>query len=635
MPKAVIVVRALLMLALSGTLPAAAASWNSQDVNDIVSTALAPAGTGATGTMEVMALADLARTLLKAGNPGKAREVANAAALLLQNPATQPEAYTRESLIETLVLAGDPTAGRAVAMVDAPPPAATMAQARLATALAHAGDKAAALQVAKGITIPTLAPTAYLGLTLDMAHALPRIAKALAETGAADDALRLQAKPQPDLSRVEILANVAVALCDATPMRQRNTALGRKVATQAVETTRTALNTADPSIRFDLIEATAGAAAHCIGAKAARNFVAATAISKIQENAVLGVLVRGLATDNKPLAHALVPTPDPADIGELLDASDLLVKLDDHIGALALIKQAFSLASLAQSPGPGPAILRSADRFSLFSRLSGRMASLGEYDDALSVIQTIELENRLQFYVSITRSAIDRQDAPGVARMTAVAIDALKADMDGPDGALGHLYALTRELVMAGYQTEAKTALAELQAVPQTPTRRLDPYKTIVLQADMGDVAGAVAAANAQGPMTAPPSPMAALAVTTMMFDNAKTPPTQDEVAKALATAQKMMPAAVAGAHADTLVGIARDLALKGDTAQALEVESGLEGESNANIVAKRNSLLADIAKAQIKAADLHDALATSLRITDQRTRWQPLLSLAAFPVGR
>jgi hypothetical protein len=326
-----------------------------------------------------------------------------------------------------------------------------------------------------------------------------------------------------------------------------------------------------------------------------------------------------------------MPAPDPTDIGALLDAADLMVKMDDLPGALALAEQSFNLASLAKTPGQGPAVLHSVDGFSLLSRLSGLLASLGAYDEALETIQAIELRNRLQYYVSVTDRAVQRNDAVGVTRMTALAIAALKADMGGPNGAYGHLYDLTRRLAMAGYRADAQTACAELQTITPVPYEKLSPYKSIILRVDMGDVVGAVDAANALGAMTAKPSPMALMALTTMMFDNAEKPPTTEEVAKAMETAKKMMPAQVAGPRADSLIGIADELALMGNIPMALEIESSLEGETNENIVAKRDMALAVIAKAQIKAGDLHEALATSLKISAPMKRWEPLLQLASF----
>ncbi|TWB56594.1 hypothetical protein [Nitrospirillum viridazoti] len=635
MPSRTVVARALLALAISSASPTASAKspWTRQDVDGIVDMALTRNGTGARGATEMMALTDLAQALLKAGNRDKARAAAIAATRLLQVPAIQQEAYWRGKLIEILVLTGDSAAARALAMAEAPPPALAMAQGRLATALVQSGDKAAALQVAKGITIPALPSGTMAGLRLDVAHVLPPLAKALAEAGAPNEALRLLAKPQPDLSKVQLLSKVAVVLCSITSGQQATPSLGRKVAIQAVDTARTALVTADPFDRFDLIENAANAAASCFGAEAARNFVVAHASSKIQENAVLAALVRGLiVAGDRPLAHSLMPAPEPTDIGALMDAADLLVKMDDLPGALALAEQSFSLASLAKAPGQGPAILHTADRFSTLSHLSGLLASLGAYDEALETIQAIELRNRLQFYVSLTERAMRRNDDAGVTRLTANAIAALKADMDGPNGAYGHLYDLTRQLAKAGYKAETQTAYGELQAITPGPYQKLTPYKSIMLRVDMGDVMGAVDAANALGTMTAKPSPMALMALTTMMFDNAEKPPTTEEVAKAMETARKMMPAQVAGPRADSLIGIANELALLGNVPMALEIESSLEGETNENIVAKRDMTLVVIAKAQIKAGNLHDALTTSLRISAPARRWEPLLQLASFP---
>jgi hypothetical protein len=231
-----------------------------------------------------------------------------------------------------------------------------------------------------------------------------------------------------------------------------------------------------------------------------------------------------------------------------------------------------------------------------------------------------------------------KSDPAEVARLLPIAIEAFKMDST-PNHMLQlkALYDLTWALAVAGYRDEALKTFAELQAVtgktPSADQVRQSTLLATVLQADAGDVQGALVAANETGPMTEKPSDarIAALAVMNMGGGPGRRP-TAAEVEEALRYAAEALPL-VAGPKAETLSSIAVHMAAKGNVIAALQAAAVLETEPSNAITGAHDSALNAIADAQAKAGDLRGSFTTVLRIRQSTVRWSLLLKLAGSPI--
>jgi hypothetical protein len=156
-----------------------------------------------------------------------------------------------------------------------------------------------------------------------------------------------------------------------------------------------------------------------------------------------------------------------------------------------------------------------------------------------------------------------------------------------------------------------------------------------MLQADKGDIAGALEAADQAGAMVVKPDPLTIIMLAAMtMSQKREKPPTEAEVLEAIRQAEALMPL-VAGPKAQVLSDIAAHMAAKGDIAAALRAAAILEQEQNGAIKVVHDTAVNAIANAQIKAGDLRGALATALRIRQSDARWKLLLKLAGSPITR
>jgi hypothetical protein len=151
-----------------------------------------------------------------------------------------------------------------------------------------------------------------------------------------------------------------------------------------------------------------------------------------------------------------------------------------------------------------------------------------------------------------------------------------------------------------------------------------------VLQADGGDIAGALEAADRAGPMVTKPDRLAISMFAAMTLGNKR--PTEAEIMEAIRQAEMLMPL-VAGPKAEVLSDIAMHMAAKGDIAAALTAAAILEEEQNDVVNLAHDTAVQAIADAQIKAGDLRGAFATALRIRRSTSRRTPLLKLAASPI--
>jgi hypothetical protein len=233
------------------------------------------------------------------------------------------------------------------------------------------------------------------------------------------------------------------------------------------------------------------------------------------------------------------------------------------------------------------------DHFKILGEIFGILVDVGEYDQAVAVVQSEEPARKEALSVSAMERAIRRRDDATVARLAPVAIDAMMQSR----GSVLKLYWLTRSLAAAGYRDEARKAyqrLTDTFAPPYPPPRagegregaNVDPVMLAELQALMDDMPAALATAERAG-----------------------------------------LPPANPGRKARALQAITILAAGQGNIDGALQAEAKLEAEP-AN--ALRDRALLSIAAAQAKSGDLRGAYSTSLRIADPYGRIQSLLRLVA-----
>lgn len=252
---------------------------------------------------------------------------------------------------------------------------------------------------------------------------------------------------------------------------------------------------------------------------------------------------------------------------EYLEAAKLSAKQDDRSTARALAIKASTLAA-ADAPARGEPGGKWYDHLALLGRIFGVLNELGAYDEAIATIQANDPINRKQFYLRVVRAEIEAHDRSALARTLPITLNALKMPTPGVDQSPQFLFELTKTLAVAGYQNQARTAYDELIGLISTsapggrPT--LAEWKLAELKADMGDLPGALDAANKAGPMTAPPGPAQLAFMTAVQFDGATKPPTTNEISEATKRAKELLPARMAGPKANALSAIAIDLAAQG-----------------------------------------------------------------------
>ena len=266
------------------------------------------------------------------------------------------------------------------------------------------------------------------------------------------------------------------------------------------------------------------------------------------------------------------------------------------------------------------------------------LIELGAYDEAIAAAKAIDAKNQSQSYVYAVKAAARNADAASVARLLPVTFDALKTDPN-PDRAtqFRSLSDLTRTLAVAGYRDQALRAFAELQELmakepANSWTGQGVTSLAAVLQADKGDIAGALQAADQAGAVVAKPDRLTILMLAAMSMGNKR--PTQAEVMEAIRQAETLMPLA-AGPKAQVLSDIAAHMAAKGDIAGALRAAAILEEEQSDAIKAVHDSAMSAIANAQIMAGDLRGAFATAQRIRESWVRRTLLVKLAGLPINR
>ena len=234
----------------------------------------------------------------------------------------------------------------------------------------------------------------------------------------------------------------------------------------------------------------------------------------------------------------------------------------------------------------------------LLRRLTAVLSDVGEYETAMSLVLLEPPADQQAGYRFLMLHIIDARNRSGIHRvLPTVATLLATAPSSALEGATD-LADVIRRLALTGFVREARAANIALD-----PRRALlPPSQRLRLQADLGDVKGAVTAANNLGPLTERTSPMA--------------------------------DAPTSAPRADALAAIATDLAEAGRIQDAIAVAHLLDAPPPQAVASSRDFALAAIAEAQAKHGDVVGAGRTIALIYQPRVRSmsQQTLACASCP---
>jgi tetratricopeptide (TPR) repeat protein len=602
-------------------------SWTLHDLDKVAEAYIRASAGMPNKKSQASVLIDLVDPLIAAGDTQKAREVALKAASLLDPPLDPPnefkKPFLRAAVIEKLAQLNDVQDAEKLASVETAAVDHAFLLGKLGKGRAHAGDVNDALKAAKAIRFLSdgdNAPTAKLAAA--SANAIGEISIALGDIGASDKALLL-AKGLP--TRVHVIAETALVLCKADSARTYNPQRGREIAEQAETMAVAAVKAADtPAEKINLIVASGEGLAECMGAASVRTFTEVNLSPELRDRALRGISDQLARRGEITVARALLPTPDPADTEDLLGTAERLVKLGDRETARKMALHASVL------PGPVSKAGSAADMPRLI-RIFDILTELGAYDEAIAAVQPMDIQNRQQFYLGAVEAEIQKANIAAISKTLPIAIEIFKSQLSTDRQASNSLFELTKNLALAGYQDEALKILGALEESADSPYPIL-PWQAAELKADMGDLEGALAAADAAGPMTAKPSADQVAMLALLYAYAAKTPPTSPVPPDAIHQAETTL-GTVSGPRANALGAIASDMAAKGDIQAAFRAEAGLDADQSSVIAAVRDNAVASIERAQEKSGDLRGAFTTALRIRQPFVRTLTLLSLAKAPL--
>jgi hypothetical protein len=624
----------LLILACVVGIPAGAdqrgGPWTAHDSDTVADAAVATTSDDESKLNATSALMELTDALIRAGNLPKAKQVVEGAVANLGSSEPQ-NSYLRGQMVEKLILLGDARAAEALAAAAVTQSVKITLFGKFGVERARAGNIGDAQRAANTINSlprdPTIVPADA------SARALADISVALAESGALAEASKM-VMPLPDgLPKVQALSQVARVACKKDNSQTNAKRRGRTSLEQATGAARAAIAAADrPFLKINVAVAAGEAIASCNGPDGARSFIDETLAVELRDRAVGGLVDRLTQQNEFAAARLLLSSANPTDARGLVDKARRLMKLGDRAKATELAVTATrSVSDISSRPKPGGY----DDNVVQLGQIISLLIQVGAYDEAIAVAQGTSTDSRLQYYVSAVDAALRNSDAASVGRLLPVSL-ALKVDSSFNNGSqFRSLSDLTRMLAVAGYRDQALQRFAELQELmtKAPPNVRLGQGVTslaAVLQADGGDIAGALEAADRAGPMVTKPDRLAISMFAAMTLGNKR--PMEAEIMEAIRQAEMLMPL-VAGPKAEVLSDIAMHMAAKGDIAAALTAAAILEEEQNDVVNLAHDTAVQAIADAQIKAGDLRGAFATALRIRRSTSRRTPLLKLAASPI--
>jgi hypothetical protein len=560
--------------------PVSANAWTVADLNAAVD-AVVNAASRVDSRYRLRVLLDLAVALRNGAAPSRAPEILQSAAPAIAADPTRflsggfarPVVAGRD-VVEELAQFGEFQAAEALVGTAGQPTSRAVLLGRLGVGRAKAGDIAGAENAVAEIR--SLAMSDGASRSRIPESVIVRIGAALAMSGAPSAAVQLAGGLPDGSAKADVLAQSAIVFCDpkggpaADPMR------GRQLAGRAVEMARAAVRPAPITRQQRTMIAVASIAqARCDGPDGALAFVREL-LPPEQASLSLGLIADQLtAKGDFDLARAFTMASGLTDPKSLVDAAKRFLNQHDKDAARAAASQA---AEQIRAATPRSKF----DHFKILGEIFGILVDVGEYDQAVAVVQSEEPERKETLSVSAVERAIRRRDDATVARLTPVAISAL---MQSRESVL-KLYWLTRSLATAGYRDDAGKAYQQFTDTFERDSLTVDAVMLAELQALMGDMPAALATADRAG-----------------------------------------IPPANPGRKARALEGITMLAAGQGNIDGALQAEAKLEAEP-AN--ALRDRALLSIAAAQTKSGDLRGAYSTSLRISNPYGRIQSLLRLVA-----
>ena len=598
--------------------------WLMQDAEAAIDAALLAAEGAEAKSDHAQKLADLAAALIEAGRNSRARSVLAKASSLLESPNEFMSKIAREKIIESLARLGAVAEAEQLAAVDAKLEVKVGLQGKLGKGLAEAGDSVGAIGVAS--QIEALGPFADSpAAALFSSNAIAKISIALAAKGAAKEAMEAVSKLVGGWQKQRTLSELARDLCTTTKTGPEKAAVEHEIATRAATNARLVLGIQDHpehKVAFkigasdgtlDVAVEASFAIAVCERAAQAVDFAKDIATPQ-SVDAVLDRLADELTARGKfDLASTVAQVLDPQDAEALIRAATRLLKQGDAGAAKSL--------ALAASKIVRPGDLKAARLY----EIADVLAEAGAYDAARAALQPLDEEIQGGMYLRMLFSAATTGNTAKIAWALPRAGKPLNG---GPE-----LFDVAKVLAKRGFYKEAETIFAKERGSFGSLQNPVYLRELALIRAEMGDVAGALAAADNMGPLAGEPSNLQVGLVATMQFDAPRAaPPTNEEFADAWAKAKSALPPLVPGQKAIALGSIVEVLARQGNLQAAWQAESLLEAEPRDVLAGTRDWALLSIAKQQVETRDLRDALSTALKITGARTRWEPLLKLAAIP---
>lgn len=608
--------------------PMHAREWTMGDLDAVAEAGMATAA--ATPVLEQLNLEKLADALAKSGARSLATQVILKAAAGLQGD----DPIHRWVLIEHLVQFDDRRDAERLANAVMDPTNRSVVLGKLGAAEGRAGDVQGALKADAAIEALKAPPSPEEAFVL---RGRAEVALGLADGGAVDEALHIVNGLPPGMAKVTVEAGAAGVICTRQIGGERDLARGSRLAQVSADDARAAIAALPADERaskaWDRIYPAAEALARCDGAAAVRTFVTTVATEVPDKAADMLWQLADELTDRGQfqLAAGLAPAPDPANVEKLTAASRLSINQRNLPAARVWALQALQVGR-ARSAAAKTA---SVQDDGVYFDLQRVFTDLGDYDAALSVLQLIDVDNRNQFYPDILQAEIDHHDSAAITRTLRIAIAAIVApSISDPRTAL-EMRDMTEALAIGGYRAEARTTFDALRRAPDwSETEARDAPE---LQAALGDLPGALKAADKLGDLVTPPGDLPALVAATIALGEAspQKPPTLGEVSELAAKVRAAEPQLVAGAKAGALSRISVVMAQLGDIDGAWKAEQALEvsprGAREA-VAFHRDRALAAIAEAQLKASDPHSALKTALLMSPSDQRMDLLLKLAAIP---
>ncbi len=593
-------------------------AWSHNDIGAVSDAAIEASAGFATPETRSGKLLELAEMLFRLG------ETSRAHAVILDAAHSLPPAagvWPRGNVIQSLVRGGDiDEAKHLIEPVNSPAARLTLLG-KLGAAQASAGDPSGAVSTARSLVemaSRNLSDNAVAG-----AHeaALADIALALNHVGADDAAFGIAERMADGYQKARIIGEVARARCISHSDDRR----GQELVRRAGDLAKVAATDARDFHRIEILETAIVPLVACQGAKDARMYVDAN-LAPAQRDLALNQAARLFSQQGQfGLARNVDEVRDPLlDPVAIVEMAKRLVKAGDLKVARSLVARA-AASAVQLRHDPNEPLWKWFDHCTLLGDISSVQVDVGAFDEAAATVQPIEAPNRAQYLVNIVQAEARQKDTEAMSKTLPIALrEAVNQPLPvgGPINTIELLTRITLFLAEGGFTNLAQEPFRLLESTadnqepsPPPALTRTQPsahVRVAAAQAAMGDIRSALVTADAVGPMVVDPSMGAIL------------------LSHGLAVGTKM-----AGPKAEALHGIARELVLRGDLQEAQRIESQLEVEPRAALTGLRDSLLAQIAKAQADAGDLRASYSTTSRMTQAIVKWDSLLHVLALSVPR